>query len=1048
MNLPAQPELPPGLYESVVTDRLSALLDAVPDELIGLEDLDNADGDVMLAGHVGRVVLQLLRSVPEADRPIRQVELANALLSLMATAAPLLGERIDDRSQMLRSISRRVPFFPSDNRVASKMPRPPIPLSSSALLVNNRGEPGVGDAIRQELGSADRVDLVCAFIRWTGARIVLEPLRQVVARGGQVRILTTTYLGATERRAVDALVGAGVEVRVLYDVEATRLHAKAWLLHRDSGFSTAYVGSSNLSRAAMVDGLEWNVRLSEIENPAVLTAFRATFEAYWDGGEAQPYRPDIDGEALDKALVAQRTGRAIDTMAYGDGVEFVGIELEARPHQTEILYALEVERQLHDRWRNLVVAATGTGKTVVAALDYKRLRAGGMNRLLFVAHSKQILLQSRWMFRHALGDGSFGEIFVGGARPDQWDHVFASIQSLTALGPTTIAPDHFDVVIVDEFHHAEARTYSALLEHLQPKVLLGLTATPERSDGINVARWFGNRIAAELRLWEALERGLLSPFQYFGVHDDVDLSAMAWRRGGYDTGALEQLYTGNDARLVKVLHAIRRIVADPLRMRALGFCVSVAHAEWMARRFVDAGISAVAITGESASDARAAALRDLRDGKVNVVFTVDLFNEGVDVPAIDTVLFLRPTESATVFLQQLGRGLRRTEGKACLTVLDFIGNQHRRFRFDLRYSALTGQPRNRLAAAVEQGWPYLPPGCHLELDREATEVVLSNLRVQLRLNWRSLIASVKECGDVSLAEWLAESATDRHDLYRRSQGGWTALRRDAGFPVLANGPDEVALSRAIGRMLHIDDPERCRTYRRWLVGAAPPALGALGERDIRLLRMLDFDLWGSAVPAGELTDRLARLWDHEATRAELLEVLAISEDLAGHLPQPMGVALPVPLTVHTHYNRDEILAAFGVANPASVREGVKWLPEINCELLFVTLQKSEQHYSPTTRYQDYALSRDLFHWESQSFASEGSAAGQRYVHQREQGVSIVLFVRNERKSPTGMAAPYWNLGLVDYVSHRGERPMGITWRLRQPTPEDLFVETAAVLAAG
>ncbi len=483
-------------------------------------------------------------------------------------------------------------------------------------------------------------------------------------------------------------------------------------------------------------------------------------------------------------------------------------------------------------------------------------------------------------------------------------------------------------------------------------------------------------------------------------------------------------------------------------MRALGFCVSVAHAEWMARRFVDAGISAVAITGETASDVRAAALRDLRDGKVNVVFTVDLFNEGVDVPTIDTVLFLRPTESATVFLQQLGRGLRRTDGKACLTVLDFIGNQHRRFRFDLRYSALTGQPRSRLAAAAEQGWPYLPPGCHLELDREATEVVLNNLRIQLRLSWKSLIASVKECGDISLAAWLIETETDRHDLYRRAQGGWTALRRDAGFAVLPNGPDEVALSRAIGRMLHIGDPERCSTYRAWLCAAAPPDLAALGEREVRLLRMLDFDLWGSAVPAGELTNRLAGLWVHEASRAELLEVLAINQDLAAHLPQPLGVALPVPLTVHTRYNRDEILAAFGVTNPASVREGVKWLPEINTELLFVTLQKSEKHYSPTTRYQDYALSRDLFHWESQSFTSEQSAAGQRYVHQREHGISIVLFVRNERRSATGMAAPYWNLGLVDYVSHQGERPMGITWRLRMPTPEDLFVETAAVLAAG
>jgi hypothetical protein len=222
----------------------------------------------------------------------------------------------------------------------------------------------------------------------------------------------------------------------------------------------------------------------------------------------------------------------------------------------------------------------------------------------------------------------------------------------------------------------------------------------------------------------------------------------------------------------------------------------------------------------------------------------------------------------------------------------------------------------------------------------------------------------------------------------------------------------------------------------------------MGERELRLLQMLDFDLWGSGVAPDGLAKWLDRLWGHKATRAELLEVLAISEDRAAHLPLPLGLALPVPLSVHTRYSRDEILAAFGFAKPSSVREGVKWLPDLKCELLFVTLQKSEQHYSPTTRYQDYALSRELFHWESQSFTTERSAAGRRYLHQRDQGVSIVLFVRNERKSPSGATPPYWNLGLVDYANHEGERPMGITWRLRQPTPEDLFVEAAAVVAAG
>ncbi len=260
-------------------------------------------------------------------------------------------------------------------------------------------------------------------------------------------------------------------------------------------------------------------------------------------------------------------------------------------------------------------------------------------------------------------------------------------------------------MVVDEFHHAAAPTYGRLLKHLRPKVLLGLTATPERTDGQSVLEWFDGRIAVELRLWDALERGLLCPFQYFGLHDGTDLSHVQWSRRGYDVLALENVYTGDQARVSLVVQAIQDTVADPLAMRALGFCVSVAHARFMAHEFSRRGLRSIAVSADTPTDDREAALRDLRDGTVNVVFCVDLFNEGVDVPEIDTVLFLRPTESALVFLQQLGRGLRRTDSKSCLTVLDFIGGANRRFRFDLRFRALLGGHRSDIIRQIEERIP-------------------------------------------------------------------------------------------------------------------------------------------------------------------------------------------------------------------------------------------------------------------------------------------------------------------------------------------------------
>ncbi|MFN8613898.1 MAG: DEAD/DEAH box helicase family protein [Vulcanimicrobiota bacterium] len=508
--------------------------------------------------------------------------------------------------------------------------------------------------------SADRVDLLCSFLKWSGYRQLRRPLQELVQRGGQVRVLTTCYLGATDVRVLEELAEFA-RVRVSYETRRTRLHAKAWLFHRDTGFSTAYIGSSNLSAAAMVDGLEWNVRLSVAENGRVLEKFQSTFDSYWEDGEFQEYRPGQDKQRFEQARQRERSQPEPLDMAY---------TLDVRPYgyQQEILQKLQVEREVHQRFRNLVVAATGCGKTVIAALDYKRL--GG--RLLFVAHREEILSQSLRTFRAVLRDGQFGDLWTGRHQPTQSEHLFASVQKLHNQDLTAIAPDHFEVLIVDEFHHSEAPTYQRLLQHFQPKVLLGLTATPERSDGRSIQGWFDQRVAAELRLWDALEGGFLCPFLYFGIHDNTDLSDIAWRRG-YDAGQLDKVYTGHHARAALIWKEVARTVANPQKMRALGFCAGISHAKFMAEEFRTAGIQTAVVVGETSAEERRLSLTRLRKGELQMLLTVDVFNEGVDVPEVDTVLLLRPTESATIFLQQLGRGLRLCDGKECLTVLDFIG---------------------------------------------------------------------------------------------------------------------------------------------------------------------------------------------------------------------------------------------------------------------------------------------------------------------------------------------------------------------------------------
>ena len=368
-----------------------------------------------------------------------------------------------------------------------------------------------------------------------------------------MRVVTTTYMGATERRALDRLVREfGAEVKIQYDAQRTRLHAKAWLFRRDTQFDTAYVGSSNLSRAALLDGVEWNVRLSRIATPTLMAKFIATFDTYWNDASFETYDPDRDRDRLDDALAEASGQRG----AGGLTISLSGLEVRAYPYQAEMLESLAVERTVHDRHRNLVVAATGTGKTVIAALDYRSLCEPGQQErpsLLFVAHRQEILNQSLRTYREVLADASFGELYVGGSRPERWKHVFASVQSLHSYGVANLPVDAYEIVVIDEFHHAEASTYRALLDHLQPRELLGLTATPERADGVDVRSFFGGRTAAELRLWDALSDGLLTPFHYFGIADGTDLSAIQWSRGGYDLGSLSNLYTGNDARAAIVL---------------------------------------------------------------------------------------------------------------------------------------------------------------------------------------------------------------------------------------------------------------------------------------------------------------------------------------------------------------------------------------------------------------------------------------------------------------------------------------------------------------
>jgi len=1029
------PDLTPGPRDELITTRLERALNDIDPALIDTLALDGVEGPRRLLLHLSRSIEPSLRAMGEDRHAAAQ----------QASAVNALRQQVDASDddgvvlppQVLRGLRRPSIGLEGPAEIAL----PETAFSTSDLLVGGVGQPNIGNELNAELRSATSVDLICAFVIWSGVTRLRDAIADLIARGGRFRVITTTYMGATEARAVAELHRVGADVRIAYDARTTKLHAKAWLLERPGGLTTAFVGSSNLSHTALFDGLEWNVRLSNVDVPHLITRVRTMFETLWASNHFEPYRED-DEDRLSEALGHQRRQ---------DQVSFVGLEVRPFDEQQRILDRLMLERLRHDRHRNLVVAATGTGKTVVAGLDYKQLRRHHDDdlSLLFVAHRQEILEQSRQTFRHVLRDGSFGELHGGGQRANG-RHVFAMIQSLDSEAIERLDPEAYDVVIVDEFHHAKARSYGRLLDHLRPTELLGLTATPERMDGQDVTEWFGGRIAYELRLWEAIDEGFLVPFQYFGVADDVDLSRVTWRRTGYDLGELSNVYTTEPLRVGKLLAAIQRTHPDPARMRALGFCVSVEHARFMAARFTAAGAASASVDGTTPTAERRRLLYELAQGRLRAVFSVDVLGEGVDVPTVDTVLLLRPTDSATVFTQQLGRGLRRADGKRYLTVIDLIGQQRREFRVERRLRPLLDLRRGSVREQVQQGFPFLPSGCHVEFDRQSREIVLDNLRQAAKLStWSAMVADARELGGVSMLEYLEKTDRGVRDFYRGTDSSWTKLQREARieWPSAVDADIERQLLRAVRRLQHVDDPERTSFLSEVLAHVSAPVIRRFTERQRRLLYMLHLSLWGSRSAFPNLDAGFRTLWPHAAIRGELVELLGVLDARSATLPAPSSLDPQVPLTTHAWYSRDEVLGAFALGStekPPQLREGVKSVKDARADLFFVTLHKSERQYSATTMYRDFAIARDRFHWESQATQSAGSASIRRY----ESGTSdVLLFVRERKEIRGGITAPYQFLGQLDYRDSTGSRPVSFTWKLRTPMPEDTFEVARAVAAA-
>lgn len=1031
-------KLTEGIYENLINGQLAN--DIKQTEKDGLicktEDLDSAESSKILADFLADAICKKLEDSNTGVED--KINFVNDILD---------STDLDEKEKLIEAPKLLAAVINQQKDAELKATKKGIvkPLSGfrvSNLFTGGHGGVSLGEEIVRDIASADRICIIVSFLRLSGIRMILDELRKFCnVDGHSLRIITTTYCGITEAKAVEQLSELpNTEIRISYNAQIERLHAKSYIFERNSGFSTAYIGSSNLSRSAQTDGLEWNIRVTNVENPHIIKSALATFEMYWNSDNFEDF--SIGGiEKFNRELAIQKNPNHLRTDIFQ--------RYQLLPHQKMILDKLQVEREENHLYRNLVVAATGTGKTVISAFDYKRYRnahPGKRSRLLFVAHREEILKQSLHTFKSVLGDANFGELWVGRYNPsDNLEHLFVSVATLNNNLETfhRLGNDYYDFIIIDEAHHSTAMTYRPIFNFFKPKILLGLTATPERMDQQSLLPDFGGKISAEIRLPQALDEGLLTPFQYLCISDDTDISANElWANGKYILSKLSDKLC-NEERVGLIIQKLQEYLPDETQCHALCFCTDKKHADYMASQFRKAGLRAASLTSETKDEERIRLNKDLAAGRINYLCVVDIFNEGVDIPEVDTALFLRPTESLTIFLQQLGRGLRLSAGKDYLTVLDFVAQVNKQYDFASRFRALCTRKDKSIADQVAQGFTLLPHGCSIYMERKAKSYILNNIKSAI-YNSRRLVKELMSYDTTpTLSQFIANNGQDIRLLYK-GNNCWTSLKRDAGKCEKFTDDDVTKrLVKGMGNLTHINTISLIKFIQHFLVCHCDVnAILARQEYDegmtMRFATILYYALFQdklSKTGFESIQQALLTLEQYPLFKQEMAELMDYLRENLEFKTYQMGDGYPMGLELYGCYTREEIFTLFGRQNGEKKMQGVAAgafnIDELNTELFFVTLNKSDKDFSPTTQYNDYFISENRFHWQSQNTMSH-SNAGNRYVNQRSNGRRFLLFVREDKKDGFGNTSPYYCLGLVDYISSHGDFPMNIEWQMEKP----------------
>ncbi len=1031
-----------GLYEQIINKLFEVKLEQLDSKryFIGKKQIDSSNVAKYLSRYLYGLFEHVFSQLKQDEETVEKaIGIANSIIKSLARDFYLENnDLISAKSEILTAVVDKTKFeFPD---IAERLMEitPITSLVNSSLFTGSSRQVTMESELKREIQSADDICLLVSFIKKTGINLIYEQLKYFTDSGKRLKIITTTYMGATDFQAVKKLAALeNTEIKISYNSSVDRLHAKSYLFLRNTGFHTAYIGSSNLSEAALTAGLEWNVKVTQAELPHIIKEVRHTFESYWEDPLFETFINGRDDERLKATLAGANDSQPIDYSVLD--------LIKAHDYQDAILEKLRMEREVFGHYRNLVVAATGTGKTVIAAFDYKNFREQNRRaNFLFIAHREEILKQSIKTFRKVLQDENFGDLWYGGVDPSALTHLFASKDILNnRLESIDLAEDFYDYIIFDEVHHIAADSYRKILARFKPKILLGLTATPERMDGEDITQDFDGRISAEIRLDDALNNNLLAPFHYYGITDSVDLRDVRWQGGKYVISELSKIYTFNDQRIGLILRKIEEYLPDYRNVRALCFCVDVEHAKNMQAKFQLAGLKAGYLVSDNGAE-RVLWSRKLKEKKINFLFVVDMFNEGVDIPEVDTILFLRPTESLTVFLQQFGRGLRKAEGKSYVTILDFVGHCNKEFNYTDRFRRLMGRTSMGVAEEIEMDFPHLPLGCHITLEAKAKEYIMENIRASIgsfrKTRVENWVRTFRNDFDkpLTLTNFLDLHQIPLEKFYKVFS--WNSLMADTGQSY-QRSRFESQLRRAVYKKWLSTDSFSYFSFVEQIAHKRMKVnVQMMNSIEKQMALMFYYDLF---LEAGHYNS-LQGMFDDLATDSlfidELEEVMGLLKNRCEAYEKPdNSVLMNFPLKLHGVYTKDQIFVAIGtstIEHKSSNREGVERNKLRNIEAMYVDIIKDREEGS-NTNYNDFAINESLFNWETQNKVSPESPAGRNYINQTQ---TMLLFVRQQDSFPEdkGRTMGYTYLGEVTLVKWQGAKPMEIVWRLKTLMPASFF----------